>query len=142
VIVLDTNVISEPLRPKADSAVRAWLNAQSPETLYTTTINLAELYAGVALLPAGKRRRQLHLELRASITRLFQGRVLPFDLAAAEAYAQIAEQAKAKGQTVPHDDGLIAAVARAHGFALATRNLSNFAGAGVGLIDPWAFVVA
>jgi hypothetical protein len=142
VIILDTNVISEPLRAKADPAVRAWLNAQSPETLYTTTINLAELYAGVALLSAGKRKRDLHVRLRASITRLFQGRVLPFDLAAAESYAQIAEQSRTKGQIVPHDDGLIAAIARAHGFALATRNLSNFLGAGVQLIDPWAFAGA
>jgi predicted nucleic acid-binding protein len=138
VIVLDTNVISEPLRPKGSPAVRAWLNAQSPETLYTTTINLAELYAGVAVLPAGKRRQDLHAALRASITRLFQGRVLPFDLAAAESYAQIAEASRAKGRIVPHDDGLVAAIARAHGFALATRNLSNFLGAGVHLIDPWA----
>jgi hypothetical protein len=139
VIVLDTNVISEPLRATGETAVRAWLNAQSPETLYTTTINLAELFAGVAVLPAGKRRRELNDRLRATLSRLFQGRVLSFDLAAAESYARIAEESKAAGRPVPHDDALIAAIARAHGFAVATRNASNFAGAGTTLIDPWSY---
>ncbi len=138
-IVLDTNVISEPLRKAVDPAVRAWLNAQSQDTLYTTTINLAELYAGVALLPAGKRKKELDLRLRAALMRLFQGRLLVFDLAAAESYARIAEEAKARGRIVPHDDGLIAAIARAHGFAVATRNVSNYAGAGVEVINPWEF---
>lgn len=137
-IVLDTNVISEPLRPAGDPTVRAWLNAQSPETLFTTTINIAEMLAGVALLPTGKRKRELNLRLRASLSRLFQGRILLFDLAAAESYAQIAQDTSKSGRTVPHDDGLIAAIARAHGFAVATRNVSHFAGTGVELINPWA----
>jgi predicted nucleic acid-binding protein len=137
VIVLDTNVISEPLRVAGEPRVRAWLNEQSPETLYTTALNIAELLAGVALLPAGKRKRELDRRLRASLSRLFQGRILLFDLAAAESYAQIAGEARRAGRTVPHEDGLIAAIARAHGFAVATRNVSNFAGAGVELINPW-----
>lgn len=136
-IVLDTNVISEPLRAAGEPRVRAWLNEQSPETLYTTALNIAELLAGVALLPAGRRKRELDRRLRASLSRLFQGRVLLFDLAAAESYAQIASEARRAGRTIPHDDGLIAAIARAHGFAVATRNVSNFAGAGVELINPW-----
>jgi predicted nucleic acid-binding protein len=137
VIVLDTNVISEPLRAAGEPRVRAWLNEQSPETLYTTALNIAELLAGVAPLPAGKRKRELDRRLRASLSRLFQGRILLFDLAAAESYAQIAGEARRAGRTVPHEDGLIAAIARAHGFAVATRNVSNFAGAGVELINPW-----
>lgn len=136
-IVLDTNVISEPLRPAGDAAVRAWLNAQSPGSLYTTAINLAELLAGVALLPAGKRRSELETRMRATMARLFKARILDFDSAAAESYAAIAEESKRQGLSVPHDDALIAAIARAHGFAVATRNVSNFAGAGVELIDPW-----
>lgn len=137
-IVLDTNVISEPLRPAGDPKVRDWLNAQSPQTLFTTAINVAELLAGVALLPAGKRQRELGERLRASLSRLFEGRVLLFDLAAAEAYAQIARESRRAGKEVPHDDALIAAIARAHGFALATRNLAHFAAAGVEVLDPWS----
>ena len=139
-IVLDTNVISEPMRKAGEPKVRDWLNAQNPETLYTTAINIAELLAGIALLPAGKRKRELDRHLRASLSRLFQGRILLFDLAAAESYAQIAGEAKRAGRIVPHEDGLIAAIARAHGFAVATRNVSNFAGAGVELINPWDFL--
>lgn len=136
-IVLDTSVISEPLRAASEPRVRAWLNEQSAETLYTTALNIAELLAGVALLPAGRRKRELDRGLRASLSRLFQGRILLFDLAAAESYAEIVGEARRAGKTVPHEDGLIAGIARAHGFAVATRNVSNFAGAGVELINPW-----
>ncbi len=138
-IVLDTNVISEPLRASGAPAVRAWLNSQVPDSLYTTAINLAELLAGVAALPVGKRRRELDAHLRATLSRLFGRRVLTFDMAAAESYAAIVDEARGKGLSVPHDDGLIAAIARAHGFAVATRNVAHFAGAGVDLINPWDF---
>lgn len=117
--------------------MRAWLNAQAAASLYTTTINLAELFAGIAALPVGRRRHDLDARVRAALLSLFEGRVLPFDFAAAEAYAEIVEEAGASGRTVPHDDGLIAAIARAHGFALATRNVSHFAGAGIQLFNPW-----
>jgi len=137
VIVLDTNVISEPLRPAGDPRVREWLNAQSPETLYTTAINIAELLAGVERLPPGKRRRELDARLRAGLSRVFQGRILLFDLSAAEAYARIAGHSKLAGKLVPHDDALIAAVARAHSFAVATRNVAHFLAAGVDVINPW-----
>lgn len=138
-IVLDTNVISEPMRAKPSSAVLAWLNAQSPESLFTTSLNLAELFAGVAVLPAGRRRSDLAAALRTTIGRLFGGRVLDFDVSAAESYAMIAERTRASGLTVPHDDALIAAIALAHGFAIATRNVGDFAGAGVTVIDPWEY---
>lgn len=136
-IVLDTNVISEPLKPNGSPVVRAWLNAQTAESLYTTTLNLAELFAGVAALPIGKRRHNLNARVRASLLSLFDMRILTFDFAAAEAYATIAEEAKSTGVTVPHDDGLIAAIARARGYTLATRNVSHFAGTGLTLINPW-----
>lgn len=138
-IVLDTNVISEPLRPAPADAVRRWLNGQPPGSLYTTAINLAELFAGIAVLPAGKRRRDLDIAVRASVSRLFPGRVLSFDAAAADAFALIAEESRGRGLVMPHDDALIAAIARAHGFAVATRNGSNFAGAGIEVVDPWAY---
>lgn len=136
-IILDTNVISEPLRPAAAPAVRKWLNDQNPDTLYTTSINLAELLAGVATLPPGKRRNELDLRVRATLKRIFATRVLDFDTDAAESYALIAEESKKKGLVPPHDDALIAAIARVHGFAVATRNVSNFAGTGIDLINPW-----
>jgi toxin FitB len=136
-IVLDTNVISEPLRPNGDQAVRAWLNAQDRESLFTTAINLAELYAGIARLPSGRRRRELEVRVRAALSRLFAGRILAFDAMAAEAYAAIAEESRKRGVHVPHDDALIAAIARAHGCAIATRNLGHFAAAGIDLINPW-----
>lgn len=138
-IVLDTNVISEPIRPRGAPEVRVWLNAQLPDSMYTTAINLAELYGGIAKLPAGKRRRELDALVRATLTRLFGARILVFNAAAAESYAAIVEESGTRGLPVPHDDGLIAAIARAHGFAVATRNTSNFAGAGVQTIDPWQF---
>lgn len=136
-IILDTNVISEPLRKKGSADVRAWLNAQHPESLYTTTLNLAELYAGIAVLPAGRKRSDLAVAVRSTIARLFAGRILGFDEAAAESYAAIAEGSRAGGLTVPYDDALIAAIAKAHGCTIATRNVSNFAGADVKLVNPW-----
>ena len=139
-IVLDTNVISEPLRPSPSPAVLAWLNAQAPDALFTTTLNLAELYAGVAVLPAGKRRSDLSGGLRATIGRLFAGRILSFDVAAAETFAVIAERSRTSGLTLPHEDALIAAIAASQGFAVATRNVGDFAGAGVTVINPWEYV--
>lgn len=136
-IVLDTNVISEPLRPAGNPAVRVWLNAQHPESLYTTSINLAELLAGISTLPAGKRRNELETRVRSTLKRIFGNRILDFDAGAAESYASIAEESKKKGLVPPHDDALIAAIARAHGFAVATRNVSHFAGTGIEIIDPW-----
>ncbi len=138
-IVLDTNVISEPLRPSPSPAVLAWLNAQAPDALFTTTLNLAELYAGVAVLPAGKRRSDLAGGLRATLGRLFAGRILAFDVAAAESFAVIAERSRASGLTMPHEDALIAAIAASQGFAVATRNVGDFAGAGVTVINPWEY---
>ena len=88
-IILDTNVVSEPLKPKPDAAVLNWLDAQDPQTLYITTINLAELLAGIELMPAGRRRTALKSALDSQIMPLFDGRVLQFDAKAAAAFAQI-----------------------------------------------------
>ncbi|MDM4770911.1 type II toxin-antitoxin system VapC family toxin [Solimonas sp. SE-A11] len=136
-IVLDTHVIAEPLRARPSAAVLAWLNAQAPDSLFTTTLNLAELYAGIAVLRSGKRPSELQGAVRATIGRLFGGRVLEFDVAAAESYAVIAERARSSGQAVPHDDALIASIAMAHGFAVASRNAGHFDGAGIMVINPW-----
>lgn len=140
-IVLDTNVVSEPLRPEPDPAVLAWLNAQEPQTLYLTTVNLAELLAGVTLLPAGRRREALAQALSTQVVALFGGRILPFDSQAAEVFAATHARAQAQGNPIGFADCAIASIAAAKGFALATRNTRDFKGTGVTVIDPWAFAV-
>ena len=136
-IILDTNVVSEPLRPAPDPAVLAWLDRQAPESLYLTTINLAELLAGIELLPAGKRRTDLKLALRGRMLPLFDQRLLSFDSSAAEAFAQLNALAQAAGSPVSFADGAIAAIAAARGFMIATRNVRDFSGTGVKIVNPW-----
>lgn len=136
-IVLDTNVVSEPLKQAPNPAVVDWLNAQAPETLYLTTVNLAELLAGIELLPAGKRKTALKKALDTQILPLFEGRILTFDVKAATTFAQINAKAQAAGSTLGFADGAIAAMALANGFAVATRNVGDFANTGVKIINPW-----
>ena len=137
-IILDTNVVSEPLKPSPEPAVLAWLDRQAPETLYLTTINLAELLAGIEALPQGRRRTKLYEALTTQMMPLFIERILAFDKKAAEGFALINAGAKAAGNPISFADGAIAAIASAHGFWLATRNVSDFRGTGVEVIDPWA----
>ncbi len=137
-IVLDTNVVSEPLKSRPDPVVLAWLDAQEPATLYLTTVNLAELLAGVAALPLGRRRSELALALEERVLPLFEGRILAFDKVAAQAFARVNASAQAAGKPVSFADGAIAAIAMAHDFMLATRNVRDFEGTGVKLINPWA----
>ena len=141
-IILDTNVVSEPLRAEPEPAVLAWLDAQAPATLYTTSITLADLLAGVAALPAGRRRNRLRQALSDQVLPLFEGRVLAFDAPAAHAYAQVHAGALAAGNPISFADGAIAAIAAAHGFAVATRNVRDFKGTGVEVVDPWAQTTA
>ena len=138
-IILDTNVVSEPLRPEPDSTVLAWLDAQEPRTLYLTTVNLAELLAGVEVLPAGRRREALAQALSTQVVALFGKRILPFDNQAAEVFAKTHAHAQAQGTAMGFADCAIAAIAGAHGFSVATRNSRDFKGTGVKVIDPWAF---
>ena len=136
-IILDTNVVSEPLRPEPDPAVLVWLDAQEPHTLYITAVSMAELLAGVGALPKGKRREALAQALKVQIESLFEGRILPFDSAAAKAFALSIVGAQAKGNTIHFADCAIAAIARAHGYILATRNVGDFKGTGVEVLNPW-----
>lgn len=136
-ILLDTNVVSEPLKPRPDPAVLAWLDAQAPQTLWLGSIVLAELLAGVAALPAGRRRTALAEAVERQVLPLFEGRVLPFDAAAARAFAAVQAGATAAGNPISFADAAMAAIAAAQGFALATRNVRDFKGTGVSLIDPW-----
>ena len=138
-IILDTNVISESLRPRCSDAVTAWLDAQAAESLYLTAINAAELWAGVAVMPEGARKAALEASLEDLLTRLFGVRRLDFDHDAARSYAELTRRTTAAGTPLPLADGLIAAIALAHGFAVATRDIAPFQAAGVAVIDPWEY---
>jgi toxin FitB len=138
VILLDTNVVSEPLRPAPDSRVVEWIDAQPLETLFLSAITVAELRAGVALLPAGKRRAGwLAGELGDTVLPLFASRVLPFDLGCTHAYAELMTQARASGLAIASADGYVAAIATANGLAVASRDTGPFEAAGAAVINPW-----
>ena len=137
-ILLDTQVVSEPLRNAPEARVIEWIDAQPMETLFLCAITVAELRAGVALLPDGKRRSGLQESLEKRVLPLFAGRVLPFDLACTQAYAALMAKARSAGLAVATADGVVAAIAAANGFAVATRDTRPFDAAGVTVINPWA----
>ncbi len=137
-ILLDTNVVSEPLKVAGDAGVLAWLDAQLVETLYLSTISLAELRFGIAALPPGKRKDTLHASLEQRILPLFAGRILPFDAAASAAYAELRARARADGKAIAPADGYIAATATTHGLIVATSDTAPFEAAGLIVINPWA----
>lgn len=136
-IILDTNVVSEPIKPDGSTAVRAWLDNQVAETLYLTATSLAELLMGVAILPKGKRRASLAEAVDELLHTLFGARILPFDERAAEVYAALVARAGAKGRRVSLADGQIASIAHARGFKVATRDVAPFVAFGVDVINPW-----
>lgn len=135
-IVLDTNVVLEAMKPAPDPAVRAWLDRQVAETLFLSSVTVAELLFGVATLPEG-RRRNLLTEMVDGLLDLFADRVLSFDVEAAKHYAELAAAARAGGRGFPTADGYIAAIAAAHGFVVASRDTAPFAAAGLVVINPW-----
>jgi predicted nucleic acid-binding protein len=136
-ILLDTNVVSEPMRPRPDRKVLAWLDAQPAESLYLSTVSLAELLFGIESLPAGKRRTMLAAVLHEQVVALFAERIVPFDLAAAEAYAPIVTRARRHGYPIAVVDAQIAAIAASRQFVVATRDEAPFHAAGVPVINPW-----
>ena len=136
-IILDTNVISEPLKPRPDPAVARWLDAQDPDALYLTATVLSEVLIGVALLPAGKRKRGMELNLQSLLTTLFGDRFLSFDRESANAFALLGSRAAAKGYSISPADCQIAAIAAVHGFKVATRDTAPFQAAGVPILNPW-----
>ncbi len=138
-ILLDTNIISEPLKTAGNTNVLAWIDAQIIETLYLSTINLAELRFGIAVLPEGKRRDALHLGLEQRVLPLFADRILTFDDTASQCYAALRARARAVGLAIAPADGYIAAIAATHGFTVATRDTSPFEAVGLKVINPWAW---
>lgn len=138
-ILLDANVLSEPIKPQHSSAVVAWLDAQDPRMLGTTALVLAELLAGIAVKPDGQRKDQLAADVRRTLNQQIGTRIFDFDVAAAEAYADIARETRLSGQILPAVDALTAAIARSRNAAVATRNVRHFAPAGVTVINPWDY---
>lgn len=135
-ILLDTNVISEAMKPAPHLPVQAWLNDQAAETLYLSSVTLAELLYGIAALPVGKRKAMLAQALEGLLL-LFRDRVLPFDIDAARHYAELAVTARNSGQGFPTPDGYIAAIAASRGFIVASRDTAPYKAAGVSVVNPW-----
>lgn len=136
-IILDTNVVSELMRPEPAPQVANWARSRDRRELRMTSITVAEIRYGIARLPDG-RRKQVLLDAADDIFRAFSDQILPVDKAAAEHYATIVSTRDRAGKPISGFDALIAAVCRARSAALATRNLPDFDGTGIEIVDPWA----
>ena len=137
-VVLDTNVLSELMRPAADRVMTAWFADRATSSLYLTAVSEAELRFGIAIMLSGRRRDGLAAGLERMLRTGFANRILPFDSRAAHAYAEIAAARRRMGRRIPEADCQIAAIARSHGMAVATRNVGDFSDTGIEVIDPWA----
>ena len=136
-IILDTNVVSEAMKPQSNPFVQAWLNNQAVETLYLSSVTLAELLFGIAALPTSKRKAILAQALDG-LMGIFKDRVLPFDADAAQHYADLAITAKGRGLGFPTPDGYIASIAASRGFIVASRDTAPYEAAHITVINPWA----
>jgi predicted nucleic acid-binding protein len=139
-ILLDTNVLSELMRPAPEPVVAGWVGGQPSTSLFISSVTEAELRLGVALLRDGKRRDRLTEAIEGMLTQDFVGRILPFDSAAASAYARIAADRRKAGRPIAQFDVQIASIAHSRNATLATRNIGDFEGCGVQLINPWRAV--
>ncbi|MDR2876077.1 MAG: type II toxin-antitoxin system VapC family toxin [Methylobacillus sp.] len=135
-IVLDTNVVSEAMKPKPDRNVQMWLDKQPAETLYLSSVTLAELLFGISILPPGQRKNTLTQALDG-LLELFENRILAFDTDAARCYAKLSATVRSVGKGFPVPDSYIAAIAAAHNFIIATRDVAPFQAAGINVINPW-----
>ncbi len=136
-VVLYTNVVSELIRKSPNPAVRAWAAGHALEDLFFSTVGEAKMRYGAAIMPAGRRREALEADIERLLRDAFDNRILPFDRAAARAYADIAAARRSAGRTIAPNDCQIAAIARSRGMAVATRNIRDFEGVGIQLVDPW-----
>lgn len=137
-IVLDTNVLSEEIRPSPSPRVLRWFEEQDVLSVFTTAVTQAEMLYGLECLPVGRRRSALQLAIEKMFDEEFAGRILPFDEDAARAFAKIVAVRDALGRPISQPDGMIAAIARSRHAALATRNVADFQDCGLRIIDPWA----
>lgn len=135
--ILDTNVISELMRPQPDPAVFAWVAAQPRDSLFTTSVSEAEVFHGIGAMPEGRRRDGLSASAEALFDEEFAGRVLPFAGVAARRYGEIIAGRLTVGKPISSLDALIAAIAVAAGARMVTHNTRDFEGCGLTLIDPW-----
>lgn len=136
-ILLDTNVISELIRPSPDAAVRYFLRSRSSDELFTSSICEAEIRYGLTRMPSGRRREELTVRVAAFLSDAFSDRILPFDTACAAHYGEIRAAREAAGRPITVEDAMIAATVRAHGAVLATRNLADFEGTRITVVNPW-----
>jgi predicted nucleic acid-binding protein len=141
-IVLDTNVLSELMRPKPTAEVVAWIASQPASLLYTTTITEAEVFSGIRLMPDGGRRSELLATARGMFDEDFAGRVLPFDSEAAQAFAAIVAARRSAGRGFRFPDAQIAAIAASHHASVCTRNVDDFESCGIEVVNPWDFPLA
>ena len=136
-ILLDTNVISEPWKPDPGTDVLTWLDAQAVETLFISAISIAELRYGIASMPSGKRQTILQDRLEGEILPIFDGRILPFDVDTARFHAELMARSRTSGKAIGKADGYIAATAAENHLVVATRDTSPFEAAGLRVINPW-----
>lgn len=136
-IVMDTNVLSELLRPKPDDHVVAWIAGQSRAALFTTTVTRGEISYGVQRLPDGQRKEKLRSAVRAIFDEDLAGRVLSFDNDSADLFAEIAASRHQAGKPISQFDAMIAAISRSRGASLATRNVKDFVDCGIEVVNPW-----
>jgi predicted nucleic acid-binding protein len=136
-VLLDTNVVSELMKAFPEPAVIDWINATPAATVFVSAITEAEILYGLALLPEGKRREGLARAADMAFETYLRGRILPFDSDAAEAFAALAASRRQAGRPMSQADAQIAAIAASRGADLATRNVADFEGCGVQVINPW-----
>ncbi len=136
-IVVDTNVLSELTRPRPSPVVSRWIAARPRTSLFVTSVSQAEMLRGIAVMPRGKRRETLAVAAATMFEKVFEGRVLAFNSAAAHAYAEITSGRRAIGRPISIFDAQIAAIARSRGAAVATRNVADFLDCGIEIMDPW-----
>jgi hypothetical protein len=139
-LILDTNVLSETMQPEPSPHVLEWWDQQQSAELFTTAVTVAEILYGIELLPQGKRRTALLAGADRMFGKVFSGRILTFDEEAAREFAEIAAGRRKSGRPIAEFDAQIAAIASAHRASLATRNVADFDGCGVRLINPWHWV--
>lgn len=136
-LILDTNILSAMMSTQLPPELLAWLGDQPEELLFTTVISEAEIRSGLAIMPDGRRRRDLEAAATAMFVEDFDGRVLSFDLETVGAYVEIFAARRRAGRPIATLDLMIAAIARSHGASVVTRDAGGFAGCGIEVIDPW-----
>jgi toxin FitB len=136
--LLDTNVVSEWARPRPDPGVVAWLTAADEDSVYLSVATLAELRYGIERLPAGSRRRRLDAWLREELSTRFEGRVLAIDAMVADEWGRLVARSRRAGRPLSAMDAFIAATAVTHHCSLVTRNIADFVGVTISLVNPWA----